>query len=65
MSAAEEHVDAGASGNEGATSEETVTAKAKHVLPTEGRRALVATALGAGLGLLAALFSRRDRAPGD
>lgn len=30
------------------------------VPPSEGRRALVATLLGAAMGLLAALFSRRD-----
>jgi hypothetical protein len=29
--------------------------------PSEGRRALVATALGLGLGALIALFSRDDR----
>ena len=57
MSAAQERFDADPDGG----IEGTVETKTKHTLPTEGRRAMVATTLGAGLGLLAALFSRRDR----
>jgi len=35
-------------------------AAAGRALPTEGRRALIATALGAAVGLLVSLFSKRD-----